>query len=354
MNSIILSALAALTLGAPTLTPTPPLTAPVKVVTSLTTYAAIAREIGGDRATVTPIAQGDEDPHFVQPRPSFVPLLRDADVFVTTGMDLELWVPTLLDRAGNGKVRENGAGYVPAFKGITILEGPTSLSRAQGDIHVDGNPHIHTDPINGIIIARNILAGLSKASPNDAAYFTAREKDFELRVLKATFGDELVTLVTAPTLYELARTNKVMDFLAKTPYKGAPLMTRLGGWMKQGMVFRGRDMVCYHKEWAYFSNRFGVNCVEYIEAKPGIPPTPRHVQDVIALMRDKKIPVLFASNYFDHNQIRDVATKTNAAAVIVPENTNGAPGVNTYFDLINTWVTELAKGFGATATRANQ
>jgi len=293
----MLAILIPILLTLPGASPTPAPAAPVKVVTSLTTYASIAREIGGDRATVTPIAQGDEDPHFVQPRPSFVPLLRDADVFVTTGMDLELWVPTLLDRAGNGKVREGGAGYVPAFKGITILEIPSSLSRAQGDIHVDGNPHIHTDPINGIIIARNILAGLNKASPGDAAYFTAREKDFETRVIKALFGDELVTLVTAPTLYELARTNKVMDFLAKTPYKGAPLMTRLGGWMKTAQAFRGKDMVCYHKEWVYFSNRFGVNCIEYIEAKPGIPPTPRHVQDVIALMRDNgvsQMPVLAA------------------------------------------------------------
>src|SRR5574338_869119 len=185
---------------------------PVKVVTSLTTYASIAREIVGDRGTVTAIAEGDEDPHFVQPRPSFVPLLRDADLFVTTGMDLELWVPTLLDRAGNARIREGAPGYVSAHDGIHLLDVPTSLSRAQGDIHVDGNPHIHTDPINAIFIARNILAGLNKASPSDAAYFTAREKDFELRVLKATFGDELVTLVTAPTLYELARTNKVMDF----------------------------------------------------------------------------------------------------------------------------------------------
>src|ERR1044071_7667831 len=95
--------------------PVPP--APVKVVTSLTTYAAIAREITGDHATVTAIAEGDEDPHFVQPRPSFVPLLRDADLFVTTGMDLELWVPTLLDRAGNPKIREGGIGYVSAHDG---------------------------------------------------------------------------------------------------------------------------------------------------------------------------------------------------------------------------------------------
>ena len=104
-------------------------------------------------------------------------------------------------------------------------------------------------------------------------------------------------------------------------------------------------MACYHKEWAYFSHRYKVTCVEYIEAKPGIPPTPGHVQEVIALMRQRKIPVLFASNYFDRNQIRQVAERTGAQAVIVPENTGGAPGMNTYFDLINTWVSGLAAAF---------
>ncbi len=323
--------------------------APVRVVTSLTTYASIAREIIGDRGTVSSIAEGDEDPHFVQPRPSFVPLLRDADLFVTTGMDLELWVPTLLDRAGNGKVREGGPGYVAAYKGITLLEVPTSLSRAQGDIHVDGNPHIHSDPINAVIIARNILEGLKRVSPANADFFTAREKDFEDRMLKATFGEEIVRIVTPAALFELARTGKVLTFL-QNPYQGKPLMTRLGGWMQQAMKFRGKDMVCYHKEWAYFSNRYGVHCVGYVEAKPGIPPTPRHVQDVIALMRDKKIPVLLASNYFDHNQVRDVAARTNAVGVIVPENTKGAPGIDTYFDLMNLWITELNKGFSGGGT----
>ncbi|MBV6522818.1 MAG: Periplasmic chelated iron-binding protein YfeA [Gemmatimonadaceae bacterium] len=324
--------------------------APVRVVTSLTTYGAIAREVAGDRATVTSIAEGDEDPHFVQPRPSFVPLLRDADLFVTTGMDLELWVPALLDRAGNGKVREGGPGYVAAFKGIPLLDVPTSLSRAQGDIHVDGNPHIHTDPINAIIIARNILDGLKRVSPANAEFFAAREKDFEDRLLKATFGDEIVRIVTPATLFELARSNKVMAFL-QNPYQGRPLQARLGGWMGQAMPFRGKDMVCYHKEWAYFSRRYGVNCVEFIEAKPGIPPTPRHVQEVIALMRDRKIPVLFASNYFDRNQVKDVAARTGAAAVIVPENTHGAPGVETYFDLMNAWITALGNGFRAAVSK---
>jgi zinc/manganese transport system substrate-binding protein len=331
--------------------PTRP-SAPLKVVTSLTTYGAIAREILGDKGTVTSIAQGDEDPHFVQPKPSFVAVLRDADMFVTTGLDLELWVPPLLDRASNRKVSEGGPGYVTAYTGIHLLEVPTSLSRSEGDIHADGNPHIHTDPLNGIIIARNILTGLQRVSPGDAAYFTGREQDFEKRVLEATMGPELVTILTPAAAFNLLQTDKLIDFLSEKKYQGKPLLDRLGGWLKQGQAFRGKEIACYHKEWAYFSNRFKVTCIEYIEAKPGIPPTPGHVQEVIALMKQRKIPVLFASNYFDRNQIRQVAERTGAKAVIVPENTQGAPGVNTYFDLMNTWVSNMAAAFQDVAVKS--
>lgn len=324
---------------------------PVKVVTSLTTYAAIAREITGERGTVTAIAEGDEDPHFVQPRPSFVPLLRNADLFVTTGMDLELWVPALLDRAGNPRIREGAPGFVAAFQGIRLLEVPASLSRAQGDIHVDGNPHIHTDPINAIVISRNILQGLRRVSPANGDSFAERQRDFELRVLRATYGEELVQILTAATLFDLARNNRELAFLRSTNYQGRPLADRLGGWMQQAAALRGKDMVCYHKEWAYFSSRFGVTCIEYIEAKPGIPATPRHVQDVIALMRERQIRALFASNYFDRNQIRDVAARTGATAVVVPENTGGEPGVASYFDLMNTWITRLRAAYTDGGTR---
>jgi zinc/manganese transport system substrate-binding protein len=327
-----------------------PAAPPVKIVTSLTTYGSIAREIVGDKGTVTSIAQGDEDPHFVQPKPSFVAVLRDADVFVTTGLDLELWVPALLDRAGNRKVSEGGPGYVTAYTGIHLLEVPTSLSRSEGDIHADGNPHIHTDPVNAIIIARNILTGLRRVSPDNAAAFTAREQDFERRVLEATIGADLVSLLTAPVAYDLLKSDKLYDFLGQKNYQGKPLLDHLGGWLKQSQAFRGKEVACYHKEWAYFSNRFKVTCATYIEAKPGIPPTPGHVQEVIALMRERKIPVLFASNYFDRNQIRLVAARTGAKPVIVAENTAGAPGINTYFDLLNSWVSGLAAAFNTGAT----
>ena len=334
--AFVSTALLAAALGAP---------APIRIVTTLTTYASITREIVGDRASVSSIAEGDEDPHFVQPRPSFVPSLRDADLFVTTGMDLELWVPALLDRANNARVREGGVGYVPAFRGIRIMEIPTNLSRAEGDIHADGNPHIASDPINAIVIARNILAGLQRVDADNYAFYADREKDFELRILKATFGDDLVRILTPATLFDLANSDRLVPFLQTTKYQGQPLWGRLGGWMKEALPLRGRKMVCYHKEYSYFSRRFGVDCVEYIEPKPGIPPTPRHVQEVIALMREQHIPVLMAANFYSHDEINEVAQRTGAAAVVVPENTNGAPGVVTYFDMMNNWITQLVRGF---------
>ena len=340
----------ALLLGLPGgVTPQRP-SAPVKVVTSLTTYAAIAREIVGDRGQVNSIAVGDENPHYVQPKPSFVPLLAEADVFVTTGLDLELWVPALLDKAGNSKVSEGALGYVAAYSGIQLLDVPSSYSRSQGDIHVFGNPHIWTEPLNGVQIARNILTGLNRVSPENAAYFTAREKDFEDRVYRALYGDELVTILGGQTLSDLDRQGKLFDFLGQRRYKGAPLTDRLGGWLKQGLIFRGKEMACYHKEWDYFSREFGIPCVDYVEPKPGIPPTPKHVRELIDLMQQRHVRVLLSPGYFDHNQIRQVAERTGAKAVIVPSNVGGASGVNTFVDLIGTIVTSLAQAFSDTAT----
>ena len=325
---------------------TPSRTAPVKVVTSLTTYASIAREIVGDRGTVSSIATGDENPHYVQPKPSFVPLLADADVFVTTGLDLELWVPALLDKAGNPRVTEGGPGYVAAYVGIPLLGVPASFSRSQGDIHVFGNPHIWTEPLNGVQIARNILTVLKRVSPENADYFTAREKDFEDRVYRALYGDELVTILGGQSLADLDRQGKLLEFLHQRSYKGAPLSERLGGWLKQSLVFRGKEMACYHKEWDYFSREFGIPCIEYVEPKPGIPPTPKHVRDVIDLMRQRQVRVLMSPGYFDRNQIRQVAERTGAQAVIVPSNTGGSGGANTYFELITLWVSQLAQAVG--------
>ncbi|HEX9728754.1 MAG TPA: metal ABC transporter substrate-binding protein [Gemmatimonadales bacterium] len=322
-----------------------PVGAAVRVVTSLSTYAAIAREIAGDRAEVVSIGRGDENPHFVQPRPSFALQLQRADLFVVTGLDLELWVPALVDRANNPKVREGGPGHVTAYTGITLLDVPTSTSRTGGDVHAFGNPHIWADPINGIIIGRNILTGLTRVDPAGDAYYRQRFVAWKDKVLEALIGRSLLDLLGAETVYDLAVQGKLWDFLHTQRYEGHLLSEQLAGWYGASEVFRGRQMVCYHKEWDYFSARFGIPCVEFVEPKPGIPPTPGHVAALMRLIQSERIPAILAANFYDARQVRTIAERTGAAAVIIPANAGGAEGTDSYIDLVSSWVNGLANAF---------
>jgi len=350
MADLLLAGVAALAVVAPqapntSLAETVPAPDPPQVVTSLTTYASIASEIVGERGEVTAIANGAENPHFVTPRPSLVLQLRKADMFVVTGLDLELWIPAIQDKASNPKVRPGAIGYVAAATGVELLNVPTSVSRSAGDIHAFGNPHIWTSPVNAITIGANILAGLKRVAPENASYYEQRYAAWKDRILRALAGDELVEILGANAVFDLARGHQLIAFLESQAFEGRPLMDRLGGWLERAEVFRGGHMVCYHKEWDYFSRAFDVMCDEYVEPKPGIPPTPGHVADVIELMKRRHLHVLFSTNYFNRNQIMSVADRTNATAVIVPSNTHGAPGVETYEELVNLWVGELSSAF---------
>ncbi len=322
----------------------------IRVVTTLPTYAAIAREITGDLAEVRAIARGDEDPHFVNPRPSFAAMIQRADLFVTTGLDLELWVPALLDRANNPRVMEGASGHVVAYSGIKLLEVPKSVSRAGGDIHVFGNPHIHTDPVNGIIIARNITKGLKRVDARHGDAYDANLARFEDRILRRTFGDTLIDLLGAATIFDLARAHGFWDFANTQQYRGKPLTAYLGGWLAAASPFRDSRIVCYHKNWAYFSARFRMECAMYIEPKPGIPPSPGHVRRVIDFIREERIPVLLAANYFSKTQVERVASRGGTRAVVVPEHVAGEEGIADYFALVDLWVSRLAQGFQAAQT----
>jgi len=323
----------------------------LRVVTSLSTYAVIAREIAGDKASVVSIGQGDENPHYVQPRPSFALQLQRADLFVSTGLDLELWVPALLDKANNPKVNGGGPGNVTAYTGINLLDVPTSTSRAEGDIHAFGNPHVWGDPINGIIIGQNILIGLKRVDPANATYYQQRFDAWRERVLRALVGDSLVDLLGAETVFNLSNKNTFWDFVHSQEYQGRPLADRLGGWLAEGEVFRGKTMVCYHKEWDYFTRRFDIPCVDFVEPKPGIPPTPGHVAELIREIKDQRIPVVFTANFYDQSQAKTIAERTGAEAVIVPANAEGAPNTDTYIDLVSLWVDQLARAFARGAAR---
>jgi ABC-type Zn uptake system ZnuABC Zn-binding protein ZnuA len=315
------------------------------VVTTLPTFASIAREVTGDAADVSAIARGDEDPHFVTPRPSFAATLRRADLFVTTGLDLELWVPTLLDRAHNRRIVEGAPGHVVAYAGVRLLDIPANVSRVGGDVHAYGNPHIHTDPVNAVIVARNILAGLERIDRGRAELYRENTVRFEDRVMRRLFGDQLVDMLGADALFDLARGGTFWQFAASNAFGGRPLTEYVGGWLAAARPFRGRAVVCYHKNWAYFSARFDVPCAMFVEPKPGIPPSPGHVRDVIDFIRTNRIPALLAANYFAASRVRRVADRAETAAVVVPEHVEGAEGVDDYFTLVDTWIDGLAAAF---------
>jgi ABC-type Zn uptake system ZnuABC Zn-binding protein ZnuA len=327
----------------------PPQDDPVRVVATLPVYGAIARALGGDEVTVVSIADPNEDAHFVRPKPSFALELRRADLFVTTGLDLELWVPALLDKAGNAEVMEGGRGYVTAYTGITLLDIPATADRSQGDIHIYGNPHLHTDPLRTLQIARNLTTGLLRVAPERASVWQRGLQRFQEEIHRRTFGDRLVDVLGGETLEQLALAGTLQSFLEEREYEGHALVQDLGGWLGAMRDVRGREVICYHKSWAYFEERFGVRCAEYVEAKPGIPPTPRHVARLIELMRERDIDLVLAENYFDRSKVESVARRGDGAPVIVPLYPGANAAVPDYFALVDAWVEALTGAFARTS-----
>jgi len=321
----------------------------LNVVTTLSTYADIAQKIGRDKVNVHYIVPGNQDPHFVRPKPSYAVLLNKADIFVSTGLDLELWVPTLVDMSKNPKIRSGQIGYVSASYGIRLLEKPTVFSRSEGGLHIYGNPHIITGPLNFIQIAENIETGLEKNDPVNKDYYQANLKTFKNELYNRLFGKKLVQLMGGPLLAKLTNNGELIPFLQKNSFKGKKLMDFLGGWMKQAMLFRGKKIVTYHKNWVYFRHTFGLDVVGHVEPKPGIPPSPKHVEELVREMRKFKVKVLLAANYFSKKKVIDICDKVGAVPVIVPMGVKGAPGTDDVFQLVNYWVTHLHNAFLKTA-----
>jgi ABC-type Zn uptake system ZnuABC Zn-binding protein ZnuA len=186
----------------------------INVVTTLSTYADVVKKIGGNKVDVKYIVPGNQDAHFVRPKPSYAVLLNKADLFVTTGLDLELWVPTLIDMSKNDKIRSGQPGYVAAYDGIDLLEKPEVMSREGGDLHIYGNPHITTSPVNMIQVARNISIGLTNIDSKNKVYYQANFESFKNKMVDWLFGEELVRLMGDNLLIKLANSGQLIDFIS--------------------------------------------------------------------------------------------------------------------------------------------
>jgi zinc/manganese transport system substrate-binding protein len=313
----------------------------LQVVATLPDYACFAKAIGGDRVSVSQIVQGDQDAHFIRPKPSFVNMVRKADVLLATGLDLELWLSTVVDKSGNRRVRSGEAGYVSTSHGMVLLEKPASLSRAEGGVHIYGNPHVTNSPIQMRIAARNIATGLIKNDPAGKAIYQENLAAFLKEMDTRMFGEKLVEILGGDTLVTLADKGSLIPFLEKQKLDGTPLIDSLGGWMQAMRPLRGVALVTYHKNWVYFLRLFGMEEAGTVEPKPGIPPSPRHVTELVEMMRERDIRIILAANYFDEQKIRTVAKRVGAEAVIVPLYVGGAPEVTDYFQLVDYWTEGL-------------
>ena len=311
------------------------------VVATLPDYAYVAKEIGGERITVEHIVQGVQYPHNIRPKPSFIQMVKNADMLVATGLDLEMWLPTVIDKSGNAKVRSGEKGYVSVAEGIQMIEIPKVLSMIEGDVHTLGNPHLTCCPLNMCKVARNITTGLIKNDPEGKGIYEENLKQFKNKIHVHLFGEELVTLFGGELLCQMAQQDKLLDFLEKNKFQDKPLIEKLGGWMKKMLPMRGIPIVTFHKNWSYLTRIYGLEVPMYVEPKPGIPPSAKHVNDLIAMMRERNIGILFCANYFDERKIQTIAERVGAEAIRVPLYVGGAEGLDDYFKLMDCWTDKL-------------
>ena len=280
----------------------------LNVITATTDLAALAQEVGGDKISVESLAKGYQDPHFVEAKPSFLLKLRQADLLVIVGLQLEIgWLPPLITQCGNARIQVGANGYLDASQFAEILEIPQgSITRAMGDVHPLGNPHYWLDPDNGRRVAKGIAGKLGEMDPEDAAYFQQRDQDFERR-------------------------------LAEADKK----------WLAAMAPFRGRKVVTYHNSAPNFAKHFGLNVVGFVEPRPGIPPTPSHTLDVINMMKRDHVKVIMVEPYFDRKTPDSIARETGGTVVEYLPSVGGVKEVTTYFQLFDYDIALLTKAFQA-------
>ena len=276
--------------------------AKLNVVATLPDFGSVAKEIGGDKVEVTVMAKPTEDPHFVDARPSFVVQLRTADVLIDGGAELELgWLPPLLQNARNPKIEVGKPGRVQASQGVRLMNVPTNVTRAAGDVHALGNPHFMADPIIAKTVAQHIAQSYSAIDAANAAFYDANYKKFE-----------------------------------------ATINAKLQEWGAALLPFKGQNVVAYHDSWPYFAHRFGLNSEIFLEPKPGIPPSPSHLVEVIAQMKAKNVKAIIVEPYHDRKIAEKAASATGAKVVDFSQFPGGISGTETYVKLIDALVSRLA------------
>jgi len=289
-NTLVVSALMLATLAAPV--------GAVKVVATISDLGYFAKEIGGSKAKVTVICPGTINPHFVETRPSHVKSTAECDLFLEVGLALDIWAAPLRRAANNPRMR-----VVSCSRGCRILEKPSGpVDPSQGHLHPQGNPHLWLHPANAMIICSNILAGYKACMPSAGGYFTQRTR----------------------------------DLLGRIKQKSAV-------WKKKVASCKGEGYVSYHPSYEYLADFLGLKKVATVEPKPGVPPSSGRVQQVIRIVKARKVKALMQEIYYAPGAAKSICKATGAKLLILPTLTGGAKGTATWFDMMDYNVSRIAR-----------
>lgn len=295
---------------------------PLHVVTTLPDLADLARRVGGNEVTVTALVKGPQDPHYVDPRPSFVRRLHDADLYVEIGLDLEIgWAPVLLRGARNPKILPGGRGYLNASTSIRPRDVPSGLvDRSMGDLHIYGNPHFLVDPVNGVHVAERLAEKLGELRPEAATQFRQRFEEFRASALERMVGATV------------AQREDPIALLARIEKGDVP--DDAEGWLGRARSLRGVRAVEDHNAWTYFAHRFGLELVATLEPQPGIAPTTGHLRAVVEVVEQEHARVILATPYFDPRHARWVAERTGARVARMAHQVDSREGTGNYLEMV--------------------
>jgi zinc/manganese transport system substrate-binding protein len=263
--------------------------ATVRVVTTLSDLADLTKQIGGDRVKVDYIVRGDQNPHFVEVKPSYMIKLKSADILFMIGMELEMWAPQIVDGSRNSSL-----DVVDLSKEIQKLEVPSKVDASMGDVHRYGNPHYWLDPRNIHIILSEMIAALAKVAPDDEQYFRSNADAYLKR-----------------------------------------LEPKVAEWEKKMKPFAGTKIITFHKSWSYFANWLGLVIADQVEPKPGIAPSPSHTADLIRLIREANIKAIVVEPFYDTSAPDQLARATGAKVIRMATSVGGEDQANDYISLMD-------------------
>jgi len=272
-----------------------PAHAALEVLTCEPEWAALAKEIGGDLVNAESATTPQQDPHYIQARPSLIAKVRRAALVFCTGADLEVgWLPLLLRQAGNAAVQPGQPGNMMAADFVELLEKPSSVDRSLGDVHPYGNPHIQADPRNIGKVAAVLADRLAALDPGNAATYRARADDFAARWQAAV---ERWTAAVAP--------------------------------------LKGKEVVTHHKGWVYLENWVGLVEVGNLEPKPGLPPSAAHLAELLEALKGKRVALIIRSVYEDGKASDWLGSRTSIPEVVVPHTVGSVPGADDLFGMFD-------------------